>query len=113
MELSWRFGLYDFAMPYFIQITKELTQRVETVQKKHEDREKKEEKQAQQQMSQPLDVVSDFLLPGAFTAPMLMAGPMTQSFNSNPNVPNMGPGFMGMGMGGMGMGMGMGGYQSM
>jgi len=47
MELAWRFGLMDYVMPYFIQITRELTSRVETVQKKHEDREKKEEKQAQ------------------------------------------------------------------
>jgi clathrin heavy chain len=41
MELSWRAGLMEFAMPFFIQVTSELTNRVETVQKKHEDREKK------------------------------------------------------------------------
>lgn len=107
MELSWRFNLHEYSMPYFIQIVRELTYRVETVQKKHEDREKKEEKQAQQQMSQPLDVVTDFLMPG-FNNPMLMPA---QTFGSNPN---MGP-FMGsMGPGGpMGMGMGMGGFQSM
>lgn len=31
MELSWRFGLMDYSMPYFINIIKELTTRVETV----------------------------------------------------------------------------------
>ncbi len=45
LELSWRFSLFDYSMPYFIQIVKELTTKVEVVQKKHEDREKKEEKQ--------------------------------------------------------------------
>lgn len=36
MELSWRFGLMDYSMPYFINILKELTAKIETVQKKHE-----------------------------------------------------------------------------
>jgi len=40
MELSWRFGLMDYAMPYFINILKELTAKIETVQKKHEQKEK-------------------------------------------------------------------------
>jgi len=44
LELSWRFGLLEFSMPYFIQIIKELTTKVDHVQKKHDDREKKEEK---------------------------------------------------------------------
>jgi clathrin heavy chain len=43
MEYAWRAGLMEFAMPFFIQVTWELTHRVETVQKKHEDREKKDE----------------------------------------------------------------------
>ena len=82
-------------MPYFIQIVKELTTKVEVVQKKHEDREKKEEKQAQKQMNQPLDVVTDFLMPG-FNNPMLMAGPGQMPMNS------MMGGFMGSQVGGMG-----------
>jgi len=36
MELAWRFGLIEYAMPFFIQLTKELTSRVDTVQKKAE-----------------------------------------------------------------------------
>ena len=93
--------MFDFSMPYFIQIVKELTTKVEVVQKKHEDREKKEEKQAQQQMNQPLDVVTDFLMPG-FNNPMLMAGPSQVPMNNM-----MAGGFMGSQMGGM---PGMGGY---
>jgi len=31
IELAWRFGLIDFAMPFFINIVKELTGKIETV----------------------------------------------------------------------------------
>lgn len=31
MELTWRAGLMEFAMPYFIQITWELTHKIEYV----------------------------------------------------------------------------------
>ena len=44
MELAWRFNLFEFIMPYLVQITKELTSRVENVQKKNDKREKDEEK---------------------------------------------------------------------
>jgi clathrin heavy chain len=90
LELSWRFGLMDFTMPYFIQIIKELTHKVETVQKKHEDREKKEQKEASKQANQPLDYVNDYMNP-------LIPGQLMIA-NNNPM----------MEMGGMGMGMGMG-----
>lgn len=36
--------MMDYAMPFLIQITKELTTRVDHVQKKHEEKEKKEKK---------------------------------------------------------------------
>ena len=72
LELAWRFNLMEYAMPYFVQISRELTHRVEHVQKKHEEREKKEEKAAQQQMNQPLDIVGDMIMPGLNTGmPML------------------------------------------
>ena len=76
-------------MPYFIQIIKELTHKVETVQKKHEDREKKEQKEANKQANQPLDYVNDYMNP--LNPGQLMIG-------NNPMVD----------MGNMGMGMGMG-----
>lgn len=31
MEYAWRFGLMEFAMPFFIQMTRELSTRVEHV----------------------------------------------------------------------------------
>eukprot|EP01015_Nassula_variabilis_P036826 TRINITY_DN95_c0_g1_i12.p1 TRINITY_DN95_c0_g1~~TRINITY_DN95_c0_g1_i12.p1 ORF type:complete len:182 (-),score=60.12 TRINITY_DN95_c0_g1_i12:62-607(-) len=76
LELSWRFQLFEYSIPYFVQILKELTHRVETVQKKHEDREKKEEKQAQQQMNQPLDIGEMvMMMPGLNQMQMLMPPP--------------------------------------
>jgi len=38
----------EFSMPYFIQVLSELTKKVEVVQKKTDEREKKDEKAAQQ-----------------------------------------------------------------
>jgi len=36
LELSWRFGLMEFSMPYFIQVLSDLTKKVEVVQKQVE-----------------------------------------------------------------------------
>lgn len=44
LELCWRYNLMDFGMPFMIQVMRELTSKIETVQKKHADLEKKEEK---------------------------------------------------------------------
>jgi len=82
-------------MPFFVQLVKDLTTKVETVQKKTEDREKKDEKLAQQQMSQPpIDIYQDlgFIMPGLNNLPMLMG-------------PGMGPGMAGPGPNPMGMDM--------
>jgi len=43
LELSWRFGLMEYSMPYFIQVLSELTRKVEVVEKKAVARDKKEE----------------------------------------------------------------------
>lgn len=101
LELSWRFVLYDFSMPYFVQLVKDLTTKVETVQKKSDERDKKDEKQQQIQMSQPpiniyeeLGFISNNL--------MLTAGP---SFG--PPMIGNGPNFGGQG--GFGGGPGFGG----
>jgi len=88
MELSWRFGLMEHAMPFFIQITRELTARVETVQKKHDEREKKEEKQAQDKLNRPLDtIMNDMFMPGMAT---MMLPPPDMSLY--PNAPGFNTG---------------------
>jgi clathrin heavy chain len=38
LEYAWRFGLYDFTMPYIIQLVKELNSTVGNVQQKIETR---------------------------------------------------------------------------
>jgi len=55
LEVAWRYGLMEYVMPYFIQFVKDLSGRVENVQKKTDDIKKKEENKAEEQISQPLD----------------------------------------------------------
>ena len=122
LELSWRFGLLEFSMPYFIQIMKDLTNKVETVQKKHDEREKKEEKAAQQQISTPLDFANDLgiMMPQMGGMAMLMPPPGSmppfQDYGGNGMVmggmPGMNPfGNNGPNMGGFGNnGPNMGGF---
>lgn len=103
MELAWRYGMSDFAMPFFIQMVSELTKKVEKVEKKNEEREKKEEKKKEEEITQSLDMGPGFggMNTGS-TMPMLMGAGM------NMNMGGMGGSMGGMGgsMGGMGGSMG-------
>jgi len=56
MELAWRKNMFEFVMPFFIQTIKDMTHKVETVQKSTEDIKKKEEKQQKEKVEQPLDM---------------------------------------------------------
>lgn len=56
LELAWRYGLTDFAMPFMIQMVKDMSARVEHVQKKHEEREKKEEEKQERDAKKPLNI---------------------------------------------------------
>lgn len=93
LEVAWRCGLYEYVMPYFIQFVKDLSSRVETVQKKTDDIKKKEEKTAEDQVNQPLDVDVGFLFPGMGQGmpqmQALMPPPGAMS-NSNMNGMNFG-----------------------
>jgi clathrin heavy chain len=108
LEVGWRCGLQEFVMPYFIQFVRDLSTRVDTVQKTTGDIKKAEEKKAEEAANRPLDMGMDmgFMFPG-------------QGMNQGPAAIMPAPGSMppmgGMGMGGMGggamggMGGGMGG----
>lgn len=87
LEYAWRYGLYEFCMPYIIQLVKEVNSAVGNVQQKLETREQKEEKEAQQQMNQPLNDFGYNIPMAGLGAPMLMG-------------PDMGLGGMGGSMGG-------------
>merc|ERR1719253_1740893 len=67
MELAWRKGMMDFAMPYLIQVLREYTSRVDALDKKTQKREEAEEKEK----SAANDFVPDYAMP-----PMMgMGGP--------------------------------------
>ena len=56
LEISWRYGMTDNSMPFMIQLMRDLANRVEQVQKKHEEREKKEEEKQERDAKRPLDL---------------------------------------------------------
>merc|ERR1712147_246094 len=86
LEVAWRSDLIEFVMPYFIQFVKDLSTRVETVQKNTDDIKKKEEKNQQEQSERPIDMnigmMFDGPMPGApqiaaiMPAPGMMQQPM-------------------------------------
>jgi len=100
-------------MPYFIQFVKDLSTRVETVQKSTEDIKKKDVQKAEEEMNRPLDMDMNFMFPGMgmntgaplsiMPAPGMM--PQTGQFMTAPAMNMGGMGMSGMGMGGMGMNM--------
>lgn len=101
MEVAWRFGLTEYAFPYFIQFMRDLSSRVEVVQKKTDDMAQKKEERSQEEAANRLqDIDMAFLFPGAgggqqMQAIMPSAGGMGGGFQGgNPN-----PGFMGGGGG--------------
>lgn len=101
LEYAWRFNMYEFCMPYMIQLVSELKTKVEHVQKKNEDREKKDEQQAKEKMNQPLDFVAhdlEMMMPGG--TPMITGGPPGGGMYSTTNPSGYGTGSGGSGFGG-------------
>merc|ERR1712086_403232 len=96
-----------------IQFVKDLSSKVETVQRSTDDIKKKEEKQAQEKLDQPLDMnVHEMMFPGPMGGMQgpaaIMPAPGMMSNMGGP-MPRMGGGVPGMGMNpGMGGGMNMG-----
>lgn len=67
LEVAWRCDLHEYVMPYFIQFVKDLSLKIDTVQKSTDDIKKKDEKEKQAAASQPIiDTfgVSEFLFGG-------------------------------------------------
>lgn len=102
LELAWRYQMSDFAFPFFIQMVRDLTHKVEKVQKKHEEREKKEEEKAEKEAYRPLDSMTGMgmMMGGEIASPfpMLMGAGDQSGFGST-----MGSSIGGLGgLGGMG-----------
>merc|ERR1719188_1294325 len=88
MELAWRNGLMDFAMPYMIEVLREYTGRVDALDKKTLKKEEEEEKQK----SASNDYVPDYMMPGM--PGMMGPGGVPQQPGGYPG--QMGPGAPGM-----------------
>jgi len=102
LELVWRFGLTDFAMPFMIQSFRQFSDKLSAVQTKLDAHDKAlEESKAKPDSQQHPDqnmmmnnpLFNPLLAPLALTAPSGMVGPFpgSNSYNSNPYAPN--PGF--------------------
>jgi clathrin heavy chain len=98
MEIGWRCGLQEFVMPYFIQFVRDLSTRVEKVQKSTDDIKKKEEVKAEEEANRPLDLDMHFMFPG-MRDPMGGMAALPAIMPAAGSMPGMG---MGMGMGGFG-----------
>lgn len=100
MELAWRKDMFEFIMPYMIQTMKDMSVKVDSVQKSTDDIKKKEEKNQKAKQEEQLDI-------GVHMFPdptMGMGGPGPLAITQGPGIG------MGGGMGGpMNMGFGMGG----
>mmetsp|Transcript_88548 Transcript_88548/g.255372 ORF Transcript_88548/g.255372 Transcript_88548/m.255372 type:complete len:1482 (+) Transcript_88548:892-5337(+) len=115
LELAWRKGMTDFAMPFLIQVLREYTSRVDALDKKTQ---KKEEEQ-QKEKSASNDFVPDYMAPVAMMpglgnlaignapmAPQMGGAQMGGGFMQAPGMMQAGPptmmtpGMMGPGMGG-------------
>lgn len=64
LEVAWRCDLMEFVMPFFIQFVKDLSTRVETVQKSTEDIKQKEKDAELERLDQPLAMNVDMMFPG-------------------------------------------------
>ncbi|KAG0245932.1 putative CHC1-clathrin heavy chain [Mortierella sp. GBAus27b] len=70
LELAWRHGLTDFAMPYMVQFMREYVDKIDKLDKAHEERIQKENKERANEASAPI------LGPGGLgNARMITAGP--------------------------------------
>lgn len=100
LEMAWRCDLQEFVMPYFIQFVKDLSTRVDTVQKSTDDIKKKEEKQQQERLDQPLAMNVEMMFPGMGqpSMPAIMPDPSMMS-GGNPAMMNMNMQQNPMGMG--------------
>lgn len=118
LELAWRYGMSDFAFPFFIQMVRDLTHKVEKVEKKHEEREKKDEQKAEQDAFRPLNTMGGMdglsMMMGAEISPYPMLTGADSGFASGFPLGGSGLGQTGFGsspgLGGFGAAGGLGGF---
>ena len=95
MEMAWRNNMMEFVMPYMIQMMRDMTNKVDNVQKSTETIKKKEEKKEQEIRERPIDVaIADQMFAPSFPQQLAIAGPGPVSGG----MPSMMGGSMGGGM---------------
>lgn len=94
MEISWRNGLNDFSMPYFINMLSEQVATVQMLKKDNEERKSKETTQKKEEDNTPILGASRLMLTQGPANPPPAPTPMTQSMAAP-----MAPMSTGMGMG--------------
>jgi len=97
LELAWRGNLYEYVMPYFIQFVKDLSSRIETVQKSTDDIKKKEQKNQEELSNQTIMDPLSLDGMGGFMFPNMNPG-IAALMPPPGSMPNM-PGMPGMGFG--------------
>lgn len=70
MELAWRYDFNEFLMPYMIQNSREMQNKLDYLQRKIEDTEKKEEKKILEEAEKPIDIVHSMGMMSSGLVPM-------------------------------------------
>merc|ERR1712226_1630876 len=105
LELAWRKGYLDYAMPFLIQVLREYTGRIDALDKKTQKKEEAEEKQK----SASNDYVPDYMMPSMMPSGLSGMGNLSIMGPPAASMPPQ-PGMMG---GAPAPGMMGGGHQSM
>jgi len=112
LELAWRKGMLDFAMPFLIQVLREYTSRIDALDKKTQKKEEAEEKEKSASNDFVPDYMVNPMMPGgmagfgnlAITGPAMPMQPQQQQpfgapqMMQGPPTMMMQPGMMGPGM---------------
>jgi clathrin heavy chain len=86
VELGWRYGFMEFAMPFFVQALKDINMKLDQVNKKTDDIQLKGEKVIEQQMNAPVDL--EMMMPGLNPYQAIMPPPQ-EMMGMMPGMNNM------------------------
>jgi len=99
LELSWRYGLNEFCMPYMVQTFRSFSDRLDRMQRKIDASEQhvEEQKQKEQTKQQQEVAATANALLNPLNGPLAITYAPNQTYNLQPNMPNMPPMAFGMG----------------
>jgi len=93
LELSWRYGLNEFCMPYMVQTFRSFSDRLDRMQRKIDASEQhvEEQKQKEQTKQQQEVAATANALLNPLNGPLAITYAPNQTYNLQPNMPNMPP----------------------